>query len=437
MTLTQNDKHNQNLNYTPSIDDLLMEEADLFNDRHDMESMPSSDDEMMVMMDDLEAAMEQERCGQHSTGPKRAISKRRRITSYKELKKYVQAAEWLVDGLLLKHNINLIAAQPGVGKSSMITKILHDEFIKDKSQQFLIVDIECGQSLTFNRLEQMGDDAFEEALHDFTITEEDQNNIKLGSDSFFKLLREDLRSMPAVQIVVIDGLRGLMQDGLCENSSSDISAIMQGLNAIIGACGVTVIMVHHLRKRENQEERSKKAQHLITLDDVRGSSAISAFCRCILGVANQRDGTRTVNMVKNNFANKALSHYTRHWRFNSAGLVDWCELDTKLPPTQDEELEMPDLAALTQEIEAIIAPICSSSHQVFHKTLLESISKSLSGVDQLQSANKWADLPSRMRQKITALLVSILHKHNCKLLETDVNGRPKQNSAWDCSQYHT
>ena len=73
---------------------------------------------------------------------------------------------------------------------------------------------------------------------------------------------------------------GLMA-GKNENDSTETSAILQRLNKICDTCNMTILLIHHLSKAACVPEVSKDG---LEMHHVRGSSAIAAFVRNIVGM---------------------------------------------------------------------------------------------------------------------------------------------------------
>lgn len=98
-----------------------------------------------------------------------------------------------------------------------------------------------------------------------------------------------------VSLVVVDSLSG--GHSLDENSS-EVRAVLAALSRLAASLGVAVIVVHHARKKGALESPR------MTLDRVRGSSAISQFARSVFGLwkpVPDREAVRA-DCLKSNFA---------------------------------------------------------------------------------------------------------------------------------------
>lgn len=80
---------------------------------------------------------------------------------------------------------------------------------------------------------------------------------------------------PDVRFAVIDSLRGLHRGD--ENSSGSIDAVMW-LASLARDSGKPILLTHHLRKR------SSRSDPQVTLDRLRGSSAIPQACRLVWSI---------------------------------------------------------------------------------------------------------------------------------------------------------
>jgi len=97
-----------------------------------------------------------------------------------------------------------------------------------------------------------------------------------------------------VKAIVVDSLSG--GHALDENSA-EMRAVLRELSALAASVGVPVVVVHHLRKRSLYETAE------VSLDRIRGSSAIAQFARSILGlsVPDRDAGTVLVEALKSSF----------------------------------------------------------------------------------------------------------------------------------------
>ena len=86
---------------------------------------------------------------------------------------------------------------------------------------------------------------------------------------------ERLAKAHGAKTIIVDSLSG--GHAMDENSAM-MRKILQGLTGLAANLQIPVIVVHHTRKRNAQEAVR------LTLDRVRGSSAISQFCRSVIGL---------------------------------------------------------------------------------------------------------------------------------------------------------
>lgn len=96
-------------------------------------------------------------------------------------------------------------------------------------------------------------------------------------------------------VVFIDALRGAHR---LDENSSEMFALMARLQAVACDCGIAVVVCHRLRKKGQFEPAE------VTLDRVRGSSAITQVPRVVIGASRPVAGLDTVRLeeVKDNLA---------------------------------------------------------------------------------------------------------------------------------------
>jgi hypothetical protein len=85
-------------------------------------------------------------------------------------------------------------------------------------------------------------------------------------------------------LVVVDSLSSITVRG--ENNVEDVRAILRFLAAVAGEWNVAVLLIHHLRKRG----KGLPMMDLLTADDFRGSSHITAMARSVMGLSIVQDG---------------------------------------------------------------------------------------------------------------------------------------------------
>ena len=93
--------------------------------------------------------------------------------------------------------------------------------------------------------------------------------------------------------------------GKNENDSTEVSLILQTLNSICDEFGLAILLVHHLNKSAAAPEASKDG---LEMHHVRGSSAISAFCRNIVGIGNDEPHCLTI-VSATSYSTSIVSHY--------------------------------------------------------------------------------------------------------------------------------
>ena len=117
--------------------------------------------------------------------------------------------------------------------------------------------------------------------------------------------REMLSSMAASikpGLIIIDSLSSITSKG--ENAIEDVRLILGFLNEIAQASNCAVVIIHHLRKRGGLQAG---LPFELSIDDMRGSSHITAMARSVIGLSvvqtgpdNDPNGPRKLSVLKSN-----------------------------------------------------------------------------------------------------------------------------------------
>ena len=114
--------------------------------------------------------------------------------------------------------------------------------------------------------------------------------------------------------------------GKNENDSTETSAVLQKLNKMCDTYTTTILLINHLSKSACVPEVAKDG---LEMHHVRGSSAIAAFVRNIVGLDIPKgqvhdNEVRRVSIVKCNVLKKQKNHYLRYFQMTQEGL-EWCD----------------------------------------------------------------------------------------------------------------
>jgi predicted ATP-dependent serine protease len=118
-----------------------------------------------------------------------------------------------------------------------------------------------------------------------------------------------------VDLLVVDSLTGFSVGN--ENLAEDVSEVLLQLSELARKRGIPVLVIHHLRKHSGSDGRE------VNLDRVRGSTAITQFCRSVLAVErpDSTQATLRLHQIKNNLGKFVTP---LGFRITETGLV-FCE----------------------------------------------------------------------------------------------------------------
>lgn len=106
---------------------------------------------------------------------------------------------------------------------------------------------------------------------------------------------EELRAVPNLKLVVIDTLNSTMHDD--ENDSTVVNEYMQAVAPVVcGELGAALVITHHPRK-SGQNGRSNIYTPRAYLDEMRGSGALAASFRAVLGIWDRPDYQRIMRLM--------------------------------------------------------------------------------------------------------------------------------------------
>lgn len=193
--------------------------------------------------------------------------------------------EWVWEGWIPVGFLSMIAGVPGVGKSFVAqwiagNLVLGGQFPdgtqcpEDQGRKILWIDTEGTTQLLVERAREMGipGDRFIWPLDPKHPTE-DFPAVDLSKDYWVGLVSDfALRVRPAW--IVVDALRGAHS---MDENSSDVQKMLGYCAALARDVKCGFSFVHHLRKRHPGENE-------VTMEMVRGSSALAAMMRVIVAV---------------------------------------------------------------------------------------------------------------------------------------------------------
>lgn len=216
----------------------------------------------------------------------------------------VKSTRWLWPKWLPRGHVSLLVGAPGDGKTTVALDILArllngDELPDDRPPEqidlVMWVDTEGTQAVLATRAEVMG------VPMDKVIfpTEKAVEDLRLDSkEHWIRFAHAAKVRHPA--LIVVDTLRGAYSGN--ENSSHEAGKLMKALQILARDTGAAILAIHHTRKLSELA-----GDAMVTLDRVRGSSAITANARCVWVIedfgTSQADAKR-LRVEKSNLSDK-------------------------------------------------------------------------------------------------------------------------------------
>lgn len=225
--------------------------------------------------------------------------KRFEVKTLAEIISEAKPVEFLVDGLIPKRSLVVLAGKGGVGKSTVVLKLIDDlfsggevfgEFRGNGVERVLVVDEENYPSFYKQRREILGlNDDESLSRIDCCVLQ----GVKIDTEDGLQFLREKLAEK-RYDLVILDSLSNLLAEA-DENKSHEITRILNGLRRIAYEYDTTFILIHHLRKG--------LAYAVEDLDEVRGSTALVNEPDVVFVLQkNKVTGSVIVKNVKNRFS---------------------------------------------------------------------------------------------------------------------------------------
>lgn len=221
------------------------------------------------------------------------------VATGEDLVKEVGGVDWICDRWLPKQFLTILAGPPGVGKSALAL----GGFVKPITEnemwpwgdadgpplgRVMWVEAEQAYSILAARIDAYGVTPNRVLLHDSNPF----GPIRLSDSEWVSDFRERVQ-IHQPSLVVVDSFRGTHAGD--ENKSEVVQPLLDALTEVARLANIPVLLVHHLGKRG--EDRN-------ALDRLRGSSAIGAMGRVIIGIDRpDRDSEWCrVAVIKSNFA---------------------------------------------------------------------------------------------------------------------------------------
>ena len=201
--------------------------------------------------------------------------------------------EWLVDSLLPRVGVALLASEPGAGKSFLALDIAMR--IASNGSTFFgksirghgavaYVALEGAQGMTARTRAWRASYWQEKIPHPVHVIEwKGAAPLTEGQADFGKELRRYKRKNGSLALLVVDTLT-LGLAGANENDSGEVGEALRFLSSLCSELRCCVLLLHHVRKDGKLGRPSR-----MTLADVRGSSALAGNADSVLGL-ERREG---------------------------------------------------------------------------------------------------------------------------------------------------
>ena len=207
--------------------------------------------------------------------------------SLSELSHQYPPVDWLWPAWIPNGMLTLFGAAPGVGKSlvalDLARRIIHGLPFPDGApghpfgRDVLIIDAEGAPALLNQRAQAWGLNTNRLYLMQ---SPNPSGIIDLSQSRQFKILGRMIRNIQPA-LVVIDSLAAASSRG--ETSLHSARDLLSGLAGLASMCGVALLVIHHLRKRNPSGAPASTRQ--VAIDDLRGSSHLSAAARSVLALS--------------------------------------------------------------------------------------------------------------------------------------------------------
>ena len=198
--------------------------------------------------------------------------------------------EWLIEGLLPRVGVALLASEPRAGKSFLALDVALR--LACNGSTFFGKSLRGNGAVAYVALEGLGGMAARARAWRSSYSQEQLAHplhlirwngtapLTEGQDAFADELRRCKRKSSSLALVIVDTLTlGLAAD---ENDSGEVGEALRFLAALSDELRCCVLLLHHVRKDGKLGKPSR-----MTLADVRGSSALVGNVDCVLGLEHR------------------------------------------------------------------------------------------------------------------------------------------------------
>jgi len=227
----------------------------------------------------------------------------RQRLDYSTVDEKISVIEWLWQGWLPKGQLTLLAGRPGAGKTA-VAITLADILISgrpwpDGSTDAPVApflewfNTESTEAVTINRFQR------HEIPLDRLCTPQrkifEPLDFRREEDKCF--FRDEIiaAAKDGCPLLIIDTFGGLFRGE--ENAAKEAGPFMQWLQGLAQRTGMAVLLLHHLRKKSDMNISDS-----VTLDRVRGSSAITANARLVWVIEGDQETGLKLRVEKSNLS---------------------------------------------------------------------------------------------------------------------------------------
>lgn len=183
-----------------------------------------------------------------------------------------------------RKHLNLVAADPGMGKSILMTKVASDlsigvpvlGMIAEPVRKTLYLNGECGKDYFNWRFKASG---WEYSAENFCVVHQEvlaDNGVDLDLDT--PQGRKNLESLLDAKkpdLLIIDSLPAFSDEDLNDGKAQNV--ICKHLKTLASKYNLAVVLITHLRKRRSQDQGAEP-----TLSEIQGSNAGAKLCNVAL-----------------------------------------------------------------------------------------------------------------------------------------------------------
>lgn len=219
-------------------------------------------------------------------------------TTWLDMETRVSEVTWAWPLYLPNGFVTMVAGQGGSGKSSIVLRLCGcftegwdwpdgTPFTGEKGS-VLWCEAEAAQAINLDRAKKYGIDRsklitpFDDSLLDINLSDpKDRNQL------------EKIATLSQVKVIVVDSLKGANTG---EENDSKIFEIVKFLAELARDTEKIVILIHHLRKK------GLGGDDIISLDHIRGSSAITQTTRMVWAINSKSNGSKenSFQVIKSN-----------------------------------------------------------------------------------------------------------------------------------------